>query len=218
MPWLLNEDAAVMAKLSGIQVTMPNGSGLLDVPARWRRPEPENETMTYPVIVIYKPRISRASEREHRGLTTYNYLQEGRPMPGPDDLWRYYGDRPIPYNLDYQIQVLCRLQAHETEIAARLARGDKIPERGGYLEIDALGVVVSLDLIGGPEFREMLDGHGKRLFTINYVIRVYSEMSPWEVQRYEAVETVSGTIRDFDYQTEIQGPVLAEWQTTAEDV
>ncbi|MEV4576026.1 hypothetical protein AB0K16_22550 [Nonomuraea jabiensis] len=207
-----------MEKLSGIQVAMPNGIGLLDVPVRWRRPEPENETMAYPVIVVHKPRISRAKEREHRGVTTYNYLQEGRPMPGENDLWRYFGDRPIPYNLDYQIQVLCRLQAHETELAGKLARGDRIPERGGYLHIEALDVVVSLDLIGGPEFRDVLDSEGKRLFTTNYLIRVYSEMTPYDVQRYEAVQTISGTIRDFDDQSTAVQPVLSEWQTTAEDL
>ncbi|GAA2322299.1 hypothetical protein GCM10010149_89320 [Nonomuraea roseoviolacea subsp. roseoviolacea] len=216
MPWLLNEDAAIKAKLSGVQVTTP--AGPLEVPVRWKTPEPENETMTYPVIVISKPRLSRARDREARGFTRYDYVQEGKPMPGPDDRWGYYGERPIPYNLDYQVTVMCRLQAHETEIAARLARGDKIPERGGFLEIDPLNVVVSLDLIGGPEFTDRVDTHEKRLFTTNYVIRVYTELSPWDVQRYEAVETVSGTIRDFDIHSERPGPVLATWQDTASDV
>jgi hypothetical protein len=216
MPWLLNEDAAVLAKLSGVHVTTPVGP--LEVPVRWVTPEPERGEMTFPVIVLSQGKASRATDRESRGFCKFGYLQEGRPMPGPTDIWGYYGDQPIPFNVDYQVTVMCRLQEHQVELAGLLAKGDFLPERGGYLMIPEMGAVVSLDVIGGPERANSLDRHGKRLLTINYVIRVYTEMSPYDPPRYEGVETVSGRISDFDYQSEREGRLLSEWQDPASDV
>jgi hypothetical protein len=215
MPWLENEDAAVLAKLSGIHVTTP--AGPLEVPVRWITPEPETDEMTYPVIVISQGVAKVATDRMSRGFTSFRYLQEGRPMPEADDLWGYFGDRPIPFNVDYQVRVMCRLQEHQVVLAGILAKGNYLPLRGGFINIPAYGVVASLDVIGGPERSNSLDSHGKRLLTTNYVIRVYSEMSPYDPSRYEAVETVSGRIHDFDFRSE-RTRLLGEWQDTASDV
>ncbi|MDP9870325.1 MULTISPECIES: hypothetical protein [Streptosporangium] len=209
MPWILNEDAAIKAKLSGIQAS--SAAGPATVPARFTTPEPENTSMTYPVIVLTRTAVTRASDRERRGFTDFRYIQEGRPMPGPDDRWGYYGDRPIPYNIDYQVSVLTRLQAQQSELMARLARGDLLPERGGYIHIEPMGVIASLDLLGGPELSSQVDSHGKRLFSVNYVVRVFTEFSPYEVKRFEAVEKVTGKINDFDYQSDRDGAVVGSF-------
>src|ERR1043165_8070842 len=103
MPHILHEDAAILAKLSGIKVSVPTGG--LDVPVRWVRPEPEKGEMVYPVIVLQRPKITFATDRAARGFTRYDYVQEGKPMPGSDDQWGYYGERPLPFNFDYQVTV-----------------------------------------------------------------------------------------------------------------
>lgn len=98
MPWLENEDAAVLAKLSG--VLMPTSSGPTEIPVRWITPEPERGEMTYPVIVLSQGVATPARDRMSRGFCKFGYIQEGRPMPDSDDTWGYYGDQPLPFNVD----------------------------------------------------------------------------------------------------------------------
>lgn len=216
MPHILNEDAAILAKLSGIQVSVPTGG--LDVPVRWVTPEPERGEMVYPVIVLSRPKISFATDRAARGFTRYDYVQEGKAMPGPDDKWGYYGERPLPFNFDYQVTVYAKLQSHQMELAGRMARGDRLPAQGGYVEIPALDVVVSLDLIGGPDMRSHLDSAEKRIHTTSYLARIYTELAPYDIERYELVETINGTLSEFDPRSERPGRVLSEWHDAANDV
>ncbi|MFI6495892.1 hypothetical protein [Nonomuraea typhae] len=216
MPHILNEDAAIMAKLSGIQLSAPTGP--LDVPVRWTTPEPEKGEMVYPVIVIQRPKIAFAPDRAHRGFTRYDYVQEGKPMPAPGDKWGYYGELPLPFNFDYQVTVYAKLQSHQMALAARMSRGDLFPARAGYVHIPAIGVVASLDVIGGPEMLSRLDSNGKRIHTTTYLARVYTELAPWEIERYELVETIDGTISEFDFRSDQPGRVLSQWHNAASDV
>lgn len=216
MPHILNEDAAILAKLSGIQVTLP--TGLLDVPVRWIQPEPEKGEMVYPVIVIQRPKIGFATDRAARGFTRYDYVQEGKPMPGPDDKWGYYGERPMPFNFDYQVTVYSKLQSHQMELAGKLARGDRLPARAGYIQIPGIDVLASLDVIGGPEMSHRLDSNQKRINTTTYLARVYTELSPYDIERYELVEQINGTLSEFDPHSERPGRVLSEWHDAANDV
>jgi hypothetical protein len=201
MSWILNEDAAVRAKLSGLQVSMT--AGLVDVPVRWFRPEPESTgDMVYPIILMTRMGISKADDREHRGNTVF-YQVEGLPTATPDDLWNYYGPYPIPYNFDYQVSVLTRLQQHQTELMSKLARWDRLPSRYGFIEIGGINVVACMDLIGGPELSAVIDTKGQRLFTANYLIRVCSELSPSDPQRSEKVQLITGTISDLEYHNQL---------------
>ncbi|MFD9947252.1 hypothetical protein ACFWYW_24200 [Nonomuraea sp. NPDC059023] len=193
MPWILNEDTALKRKLSALSV--PTAGGRLEVPARFSTPEPESADMTYPVIVLTRQAITRAEGRQHHGFMRLPYRLEDVPERPTGATWDYYShDHPIPYDLDYQIQVLARSQAHLVELAARLAKSDRLPHQGGFLEIPENRVLVSLDVLGGPEFAELVDANGKRLFSASYMVRVASEFFPGELTKYLRVESITQSV------------------------
>lgn len=190
MPWLLNEDGALKSKLSGLTVSgsaVPQG---LPVEARFTIPEDEYEDVTYPLIMLTQVSVERAYEREHRGFVEVGTVPEGMdPTNGP-----YFAEFPVPYDIDYQVQLFCRSLQHRTELVSQLARFDYLPERFGYLSVDQDATVRRLDLIGGPEMGSGRDAHGKRLFTSTYRIRVSTELfllgAPAKLPTVEAVDVV----------------------------
>ena len=192
MPWILNEDAAMKRRLTGLVVS--HQDGVIPVPVRFTTPEIESPDMAYPSITITRLQASRAPEREHRGFVKIDYGPEGADLPGPEDRWGWYAEFPIPYNIDYQIEVHTRLQQQQVELAQLLAKEDRLPERGGYLEIPNVDVVASMDVIGGPVFTDGYDDDSKRYFEIRYIVRVFSEMTPWDIKRYNFPDQVVGRI------------------------
>jgi len=78
MTWLLNEDAALKAKLQGLTVDDVNAPlNGRPVAVRFRLPETELADMTFPCIVIEHAGISKDDEREHRGYIRLPYVPEG---------------------------------------------------------------------------------------------------------------------------------------------
>lgn len=193
MPWLLNEDKAILDRLTGIWIPGDERQ----VQTRFAFPEPETPDLTFPSIVIERGRAARATDREHRG-TTEMYGPEGESLPGPDDRWGWYAEFPIPYNIDYSVVAQMRLQAHQVALAGLLATERYLPERGGWLSIPPRGVAASMDVVGGPEFDASVDNDGKRIFEIHYLVRVFSELTPWDIQRLTFPDHVGGTIYDRD--------------------
>jgi hypothetical protein len=210
MPWLLNEDAAIKAKLQGLFVTDANAPpGGRPVAVRFTVPSYELALMDYPTIAISHGGISRASDREHRGHTYLPYVPEEWPNDTPArdgfpyipdgatsvDPARspfYTQDWPIPHNIDYQVVAYHRLEQHQTQLTAALAAIDRLPPRFGYLEIPEDGTVRSLDLLGGPEREDAKDSDGKRVFRTHYSVRVYSELPLYAVQNvYELFKPVT---------------------------
>lgn len=202
MPIVLNEDAALKQKLSGLTVTDENAPdyGRIVV-ARFRTPEYEIGDMTYPAIIIEHGPMTRAKDREMRGPVVLPYVPEGFPtanivVPDPETqstvLWDpndpnvdsdvtlspfYVPDCPVPFNVDYIVTVHCRLQAHLTQLVGILAGIDYLPPRFGYLEVEQDDTVRTLELLGGPEFTQTHDSDGKRIFRAVYSIRVASELA-----------------------------------------
>src|SRR5690606_3526010 len=129
-----------------------------------------------------------------RRSSDLDYGPEGADLPGPEDRWGWYAEFPIPYNIDYQIEVHTRLQQQQVELAQLLAKEDRLPERGGYLEIPNVNVVASMDVIGGPVFTDGYDDDNKRYFEIRYIVRVFSEMTPWDIKRYNFPDQIVGRI------------------------
>ncbi|KUL44739.1 hypothetical protein ADL22_12405 [Streptomyces sp. NRRL F-4489] len=176
MPWLLNEDAALRRKLQGLSVK--DGSMETPVGVRFSYPESELADQTFPLIVLERTRAVRDPRREARGVVQLGYAPEGyAPWPGMADgaASPYYTDNPIPYRIEYQVNVLCRKQAHLTDLVARLSSVDLLPVRFGYLEVPEDGTVRSLEL-EGPEFHIGWDEHQKRLLTAAYLVSVTSEV------------------------------------------
>jgi hypothetical protein len=206
MPWLINEDRAVKAKLQGLSVTDANAPAGRPVPVRYRVPESELAQQTFPLIVIEHAGMEKADEREHRGYVRLPYAPEGtEPWWNPDspsyDVTKspYVVEYPIPYDLRYRVIVFTRLAEHDIVLASLIAQRDRLPARFGFLEIPEDGTVRRLDLLGGPEMVDTRDSDGKRLFRREYLISVSSEMLPATVARYVQAQTVA---LDFEYYME----------------
>jgi hypothetical protein len=193
MPWILNEDSAIKARLTGI--TIP---GLDEpVPVRFSQPEPESPDMTYPSIIITRTGIYRATDREHRGRVRIWYTPEGREQVPDGARWGWYAGYPLPFDLDYQISVYTRTQQDQTVLLGELAREARIPERAGMLYIPQTDTSVTMHLQAGPVFSSKYDREQKRLFEIYYLVRVATEMTPWEIERLTFPDHVNGRLWHF---------------------
>lgn len=204
MPFMLNEADALKAKLGGIQVN--DSSGSREIPVYFRNPENELQDMTFPSIVMEYGSVTKADDREHRGVTTLPYIPEGYG-PGPvasiDTLSgvdvEFSGgqdgkdfdpslspfkvkDWPVPYNIDFTITIYSRFQTELMPIIAELAMVDRIPSRFGFLEIPQDGTTRTLDLMAGPEIVAERDAGNRRVFRAVYSVRVTSELNLFGVE------------------------------------
>lgn len=221
MAWIKNEAGALKKKFNDITVTDANDADR-PVEARYRSPEYELSNRTYPSILIDFTNIARDPEREQRGQTRLGYIPEGKgtsttgdpadrtvtgisPVSGatiefddgmPPNYSPMLTGIPIPYNVDFQVVVYTRLQNHMMEIIAELARYERIPERGGYVEVVEDHTIRSLFILGGPELGSALDDSGKRMFTATYLCRVATELLEEEVE--EVVNWVQTVNLDLD--------------------
>lgn len=204
MPFIFSEDYAIKQKLQGLTVVdetaTVDGRG---VAVRFRLPETEVANVEYPQVIIDPPSIRKADEREHRGSIYLPYVPEtyqGTSVTGIDrdngvmvpnwdpatssvEQSPFLSDFPIPFDFDYQITVETRKQSHLTQLLLALAQVNYLPARFGYLEVPADGTVRSLFLQGGPEIMTMKDVDSKRLFRAVYLIRIASELSPYQYQQ-----------------------------------
>lgn len=200
MPWLLNEDRAIKAKLLGLTVQDVNAPSGRPVKVRFRLPEVELADVDFPMVIIEHAGITKDEEREHRGTIRLGYTPEGLPEVDGG----YKTEFPIPYNLDYQISVYSRKAHHDIALRAALAQADRIPARFGYIEIPQDGTVRRLDLIGGPETEAIKDEDGKRTFVQTYMVRVSSELLPSQVAA--AARVIEDGVRlDIEYDLTLPG-------------
>lgn len=188
MPWIYNEDAALPApklKLQGLTVSDANNSSR-PVPVRYRLPEDELATLTYPCIVIEHQGINPAPEREHRGYIQLPYAPEGYPIWWPATatsydpaLSPYYSYFPLPYNMDYSVTVYARkMSEHLQPLLAILASEKYLPYHFGFLDIPQDGTVRNMFLMQGPQIQYGKDKDDKRLFRATYMVRVMTEVIP----------------------------------------
>ncbi|MEU4534282.1 hypothetical protein AB0G15_05360 [Streptosporangium sp. NPDC023825] len=188
---MLNEDEAILRRLSGIHIPQV---GLVQV--RFSTPETEAAPMQWPSITITRRDISPAVDREHRGTVSIDYGPEGDELPDSDDRWGWYAECPLPFNFDYEIIVRTRFNAQQAYLIALLGSERYLPRRFGALEIPQRNVRVSMDLIGGPTTNDYRDDDDKRVFEIHYLVRVFSEMTPWDIERRNFPDHVEGTVFD----------------------
>lgn len=201
MPWLLNEDAALKAKLTGLKVSDTNaGAGARPVLCRYRLPETEFATATFPMIIIARQNILKDDEREHRGKTRLLYTPESvgawNPLVENYSTSPYNVDFPIPFNINYAVTVYSRKEQHNIELVGQLAQQELLPARFGYLDIPEDGTVRSLFLEGGPEFESAKDSDGKRVYRTHYVVRVATEL-PSTIVAYIAATEINININQY---------------------
>jgi len=197
--WILNEDAALKRKLQGLKVSDTNaGVNARPVLVRYRMPETEFATATFPMIIIDRQSILKDDEREHRGMVRLLYTPESVGPWNPlveDALTSPYNvEFPVPFNINYAVTVYSRKEQHNIELVGQLAAQDYLPARFGYLEIPEDGTVRSLFLEGGPEFETDKDADNKRIYRTHYVVRVASEMPPSIAASAVAVANINLTV------------------------
>ncbi|MGW3153715.1 hypothetical protein [Streptomyces sp. NPDC001089] len=193
MPFLLNEDKALKAKLQGLVVHDATSGMGRKVTVRYRNPEYELADASYPLVLISHSRISRDEEREHRGFVNLHYAPEGyEPWADMTDPTQspYMAQMPVPLNVDYQIDAYARKETHLIEMTGALSGFHLLPSRFGYLPVGEDGTVRRLDLLGGPEYSESKDERGKRLFVSTWLIRVSSEIFLSDIQTLTPAQRV----------------------------
>lgn len=198
--FLFNEDKAMKQKFSNVVVTDVNAPDTgRPVQVIWLDSEVELTNLTYPSIVICNTGISFDAERAHSGWAQLPYTPENFSdwiTDANTDVTNspYWAFTPIPYNIDYQIEVLSRNNQHSTFLSAVLAGPDYLSTRHGYLVIEEDGTVRRLDVMSGPERQNTHDTDGKRVFHTIYTVRVSTELLPVEISAYTKVAEVVNTI------------------------
>lgn len=188
MTFLYNECAALLYKLRGITVYDVNNPDGLQVPVRFRLPEDELASMTYPIIILEINGLSLAEDRQFSGGSLLPYAPEGYPIwwsPDATDFdptdspYRYYV-APTAYNIDYRVSVYSRLvRDHLLPITARLMQADMLTARGAYLNVPQDGTSRHVSVLAGPKTSYAnvdADDNQKRFVTNSWLIRVPTEI------------------------------------------
>lgn len=205
--FIFNEDRAMMNKFSNIVVQDVNAPDFgRPVQNIWLDANVELTNLTYPSIVICNVGLSFDPERASAGWMQLPYTPEGMPFGTDADNPEvpqspYWAFTPIPYNIDYQIEVLARTNKHSTFLAAVLSGPDFLSVRHGYLAIPEDGTVRRMDLMSGPERQNTHDSDGKRVFHSIYTVRVSTELLPVEVNTFYQVQKNIVTVTELPPQT-----------------
>lgn len=193
MPWLLNEDAALRFKLQGLTVSDANNSAR-PVIVRYKNPESEVADLDFPCIIIDHDGWYPAYDRMHDGVETLPYAPEGQPTwyydpgdnsptPDPNDSPYYPEWFPVAYNFDYTITLYSRfMHEHTMPLVSTLSGFDYFHPRYAYLNIPQDGTKRTLQVLGGPELSTGKDKNGKRMFWVDWKIRIFGELVPQLIQ------------------------------------
>jgi hypothetical protein len=197
--FIFNEDRAMKDKFSNLVVQDVNAPDTgMPVQVIWLDSDTELVNLTYPSVVICNTGLSYDPERASSGWHQLPYAPENFPTWSSDSnedvtTSPYWAFTPIPYNIDYQIEVLARNNKHATFLSAILSGPDFLSVRHGYLAIPEDGTVRRLDLISGPERQSTKDADGKRIFHNIYTVQVSTELLPIEINTYYKVQDVVTT-------------------------
>lgn len=170
----LVEDEALKRKLQGLVVGDEN-SASRSVPVRFRIPEKEEATVTYPFISIELINIRRATDgREHRGWVRATQAATAQLFGTPQQ-YDYVGTQfPIPMELIYTVTTFARNIRHDRQLNI-LLRTNVLPDRFGYVEVPEDGTIRRLDFQGYRQ-ADTLFGDGKRLFRKIYTVMIDAEL------------------------------------------
>jgi hypothetical protein len=168
MPFILNEEKALKALLTGLKVS-DSGKAERPVGVFYGQPDKEIRQQSYPYITIDLINISEATDRVQTGIINIPYTPEGWDDSLSRDTWY-----PMPINLDYQITVYSRQPRHDRQILGQLFSIGKLPVRFGSIYVPEDNTWRRLDLLGFSK-RDTTEAD-KRLFMNIYSIRITSEI------------------------------------------
>lgn len=201
--FLLAEDEAVKAKLSGLTVAVRGGTKR--VPVWYGMPSREREK-SYPFITIDLVDIVFAEERAHSAqIMPIDYWPSEYPtfaeyataLGIPFDPATTYAEAVWwhPYDLHYQVATHCRTAQHDRELTAKLIKTKYLPDRWGYLDVPADGSSRWLDRIGygAADYYEQA-GDDRPVFRKIYNISVSAHVPPEDPLIYYQVLRVATTL------------------------
>jgi hypothetical protein len=216
MAWMYNEDSALKLKLQGLLVADANNP-TRQVPVRFRLPEDELATLSYPVIIIEHRPVTFRGNEQHRGFIQIPYAPEGynewfedgqdfNPNSGP-----YSGWFPIAVNLNYAVTIYTRKMAgHLQPLMAQLSLNPYLPFQFGFLKVPQDGTIRSMFVEGGTEIEYGKDKDNKRLFRTTYLVRVVSEVLPEVLVNGEFGALVTQVNVDFGCYSDVTNLTEAE--------
>lgn len=193
MTFILNEEAALKALLSGITVS-DSGNSARPVGVYYGQPDKELREQRYPYITIDLIGVTEEVDRAHRGEVnipnTTNYYPEG-VTTGQNTSF------PIPVQLLYQVSTWARQPKHDRQLIGELYSYGRLPLRFGQLQIPEDGTNRRLDVLGFSK-RDTTEGD-KRLFSNVFNIRISAEI--FEDVLYQLYEVTNAPTISFNYQT-----------------
>jgi hypothetical protein len=175
--FLLAEDAALKAHLSGITVSDEKNPNR-PVGVWFGYPDVEIREQTYPFITIDLMAVRNAVERQTSGVI-YDGDYSGTVAPVNGVFYKY--EVPIAYDLLYQVTSYSRHPRHDRAIIFQLSQ--KFPGMRGHLAVpNELGTHTAyrhmfLESTMKNDKAEGENGN-KRLLRNIYTVRVISEMTP----------------------------------------
>jgi len=177
MTFLLTEDAALKAHLSGITI-VDEKLGTRAVQVWFGTPDVELREQKFPFITIDLMDIRIASERQHPGVI-YDRDNAGRAAGNNTQVYSY--EYPATYDLVYQVSTWARHPRQDRQIVAQLM-SQKFPNRYGKLGLVAdVGNEVSYRHMFLDEYLKR-DGveDGRRLLRNIFIIRVVTDLPHYD--------------------------------------
>lgn len=188
-PFIIAEDAALKAHLSGITVSDDKTSPRT-VKTWFGYPDIEVRDQAFPFITIDLIDIMAANDRQ-----MYGYLQDNdnQGTVAPVAGYTYEYVVPVAYDLIYQVTTYSRNPRHDRALMYQLL--NKFPSKYGYLLVpNQLGTETSSRsmFLDGFVKRDAVDGEtgNRRLLRNVFTVRVISQMSPQTAAAIKNVDYV----------------------------
>lgn len=192
MPWLLDEDDALKAKLSGFSVTNYADGRAKPIAVYFRFPDSEERQRTFPHIAIDLVEITFAPDRAHRVANEFilDYDTETATPLNGFSLAAY--DFPLPWNLVYQLAAYSRLPRDDRWLTSLLFQ--QFPEEFGSLDMTNFdGTVRRADLVSVVR-RDTVDASQHRLYRNIFTVSVSSEFFLGQVYAIQQSTGVNVTV------------------------
>jgi hypothetical protein len=191
-PFVLAEDSALKAHLSGITVSDDKSSNR-PVKIWYGFPDVEIRDQLFPYITIDLIDIMPANERQTYGFITDT---DNLGTVTPDANYAYTNQIPVAYDIIYQITSFSRHPRHDRSIIYQLMT--KFPSKYSRLKVftpDGTGFTIRSMFVDGFVKRDTVEGEtgNRRLLRNVYTVRVVSQMTP-DVANAVATKLVS-TVR-----------------------
>ena len=198
MTFILAEDAALKALLSGITVVDEKAGGTptpRPVQVWYGTPDVELRDQTFPFITIDLMDVRLAPERQMSGIV-YDRDKAGTVAISNNRVYSY--EFPMTYDLVYQITTYSRHPRHDRALIVQLMQ-KKIPSKYGKLGVrNAADTETAYRHMFLDEFlkRDSVE-EGRRLLRNIFIVRVVSELTHFDaaqaVKLVQAVEINDST-------------------------